>query len=182
MEYNDEQDRKFFDALQAKQYDLAIYYISPRLYHQYLMAGRVSAQEREALERQMRVTLSQFWLGIPKPKLALMTLERWFGFGSQREVSPYTGSDRARRLADLDAQKVSIVESILDDPALTLQDRVEASLRVARIEPDSTMGWGECRALADFIAPYQWSFQFALERWCADMYDFFKHSALGGMH
>lgn len=180
MEYNDEEDRKFFDALRDKDYPQAIYHLSPRLYRMYLQASDVSPEEREAFEAQQRIELAKTFGFKPETDKALALLERWYGFGEFREISPSADSYRALTLASLDAQQVAIVRKILTSPAMSIQDKVEAAIRVARIQPDSTMGWGECQALAQFFEPYNLDFQPEMDEWCSEMYASFKRSALGG--
>lgn len=184
MTYEDdrarEQDRKYWDALGRKDYAQAVYHLSPRLYQAYLDAGQVSPEDREALERQMRQTLVGLLVPFAAVDLALWTVSKWFGFGQFRDVSPLSSPERAHELARLDAQKVAIVRALLDDPGLALSDKVEATLRAARIRPDSTMGWGEAMALAEILRPHGYGVQADLEAWAEELRRGFLRSSLGG--
>ncbi len=204
MQQEDGKRDLFYEALRDRNKEMLAYaaasteaylhYFKHRDAPQDVQPPAPSTQEASQTSRDDSESSLSLWLislcdsvsGMPSPFAidgVVWQLEQKFKFGVLYRVKSTSGNpEHDQFLAEFDEHKVAIVRAILAEAGMTPLTKIDSVLQMCRITLESPMAWGQCKALADLLQPYNFSFQFELESLRDMMYEWYKRSSLGGFY
>lgn len=202
-----QEDRKrdlFYEALRDRNKEMLIYAAtSTETYLNYLKlrdapqdvqplgpstqeASQASREDSESALRLWLISLVDSVSGMPASFAidgVVWQLEKKFKFGKLYRSNSTSGNPEFDQLlAEFDDQKVTIVRAILAEVGMIPSTKIHSVLQMSSLRLESPMAWAECKLLAEFLQPYNFSFQLALESLGDMMYGWFKRSSLGGFY